>query len=73
MTLGVGLREAPGGLERGLLADAGKDVGERSPLGRMHQRIVGRNQGRADGASERCAPRQPAAHVRAIGETGADP
>ena len=73
MTLGVGLGEAPGGLERGFLADASDDVGERAPLGRMHQRIVGRNQRRADGARERRAPRQPAAHVRAIGEARADP
>ena len=73
MALGIGLREAPRGLERGFLADAGEDVGERAPLGRMHQRVVGRDQRRADSARERNAPRQPAAHVLAIGEARADP
>ena len=73
MALGVGLREAPRGLERGFLADAGEDVGEHAPLGRMHQRVVGRDQRRSNSACERNAPRQPAAHVRAIDEARADP
>ena len=73
MALGVGLREAPGGLERGFLADTGEDVGERAPLGNMHQHVVGRNQRRADRACERNAPRQPATHVLAISQARADP
>ena len=73
MALGVGLREAPGGLERGFLADAGEDVGEHAPLGNMHQHVVGRNQRRADRACERNAPRQPATHVLAISQARADP
>ena len=73
MPLGVGLREAPRGLERRFLADAGEDVGERAPLGRMHQRIVGRDQRRANRAREAHAPRQPAAHVLVIGQARADP
>ena len=73
MPLGVGLRQAARGLERRLLADAGEDVGERAPLGRMHQRVVGRDQRRADLTRERRAPRQPAAHVLAISQARADP
>ena len=56
-----------------MLADAGEHVGEFAPLGRMHQHIVGREQGRADLARQRDAPRQRPAHVLAIGEAGADP
>jgi len=67
MALGIGLSEAPGGLERRFLADTGEDVGERAPLGNMHQSVVGRNQRRADRVSERNALRQPATHVLAIG------
>ena len=66
MALGVGLREAPGGRERGFFADAGEDVGERAPLGRMHQRVVGRDQRRSNRARERDPPREAAAHVLAI-------
>ena len=73
MPLGVGLSQAPRGLERRAFADAGEDVGERAPLGRMHQRVVGRDQRRADLARERRAPREPPAHVLAISQTRADP
>ena len=73
MALGVGLGEKARGLERGFLADAGEHVGERAPLGRMHERVIGRDQRRLNGARERNPPRQRAAHVRAIGEARADP
>ncbi len=73
MALGIGLGEEARGLERGCLADAGEHVGERAPLGRMHQRVIGRDQRRPDRTRERSAPRQPAAHVGAIGEARADP
>ena len=73
MALGIGLREAPGGLERGFLADTGEDVGERAPLGNMHEDVVGRYQRRADRACERNALRQPATHVLAISQARADP
>ncbi len=73
MALGVGLGRAPRGLERGFLADTGKHIGERAPLRRMHHDVVGRDQRRADGASERRAPHEPFAHVHAIGEACADP
>ena len=73
MALGVGLRKEACGLERGFLADAGEDVGERAPLRRMHERVVSRDQRRANGARERRSPRKPPAHVRPIGETRADP
>ena len=73
MPLGVGLGQAPRGLERRAFADAGEDVGERAPLGRMHQRVVGRDQRRADLARERRASREPPAHVLAISQTYADP
>ena len=73
MALGIGLREKARGLERGCLADAGEHVGERAPLGRMHERVIGRDQRRPNRARERNPPREPAAHVRAIGEARADP
>ena len=73
MPLGVGLGQAPRGLERRAFADAGEDVGERAPLGRMHQRVVGRDQRRADLARERRASREPPAHVLAISQARADP
>ena len=73
MALGIGLREAPRGLERGFLADTGKHVGERAPLRRMHHDVVGRDQRRADRACERSAPHEPFAHVHAIDEAHADP
>ncbi len=73
MTLGVGLGEKTRGLERGPLADAGEDVGERAPLGRMHERVIGRDQRRLNRAREAHAPREPAAHVGVIDEARADP
>ncbi len=73
MALGVGLSQAAGGLERRLLADAGDDVGERAPLGRMHQRVVGRNQRRAELFRQRRPPGQRPAHVLAVSQARADP
>ena len=73
VTLGVGLGQAPRRLERRSLADAGDDVGERAPLGRMHQRVVGRDERRAKLTRQRRAPRKPSPHVLAIGEARADP
>ncbi len=73
MPLGVGLRQAPRGLERRPFADAGDDVGERAPLGRMHQRVIGRDQRRADLARKRRTPRESPAHVLAISQTRANP
>ena len=47
MPLGVGLNQTPRRLQRHALADAGEHVGERAPLGNMHQHIVGGEQRRA--------------------------
>ena len=44
MPLGVGLRQLAGGFERHARADAGDDVGERAPLGRVHEGVVGRDE-----------------------------
>ena len=73
MTLGVGLGQAAGGLERRLLADADDDIGERAPLGRMHERIVGRQKRRAEPLRQRSRPRQRPAHVLAVSQARADP
>ena len=73
MALGIGLGQPPGRLQRRLLADAGQNIGERAPLGRMHEDVVGRDQRRAEFARQRRALRQPAAHIRAIGQARADP
>ena len=57
MPLGVGLRQSSRGLERHALANAGDDVGERAPLGRVHERVVGREKRRAELFRESsCAP-----------------
>ena len=73
MALGIGLGQAAGGFERRLLADAGEDVGERAPLGRMHQRVVGRDERRAELFRQRRPPGQRPAHVLAVNEARADP
>ena len=73
MALGVGLGQAPRRLERRSFADAGDDVGERAPLGGMHQRVVGRDKRRAELTRQRHAPRKPSPHVLAISEARADP
>ena len=73
MALGVGLGQAPRDLERASLANAGDDVGERAPLGRMHQRIVGRDEPAACLTRQRGASRETATHVLAVSQACADP
>ena len=73
VAFGVGERELARPLQRDPLADAGDDVGERPALGRMHQRIVGRNQRRADFARQQDALGERATHRFAIDEARADP
>jgi hypothetical protein len=73
MALGVGLGQKPGRRERRLLADAGDDVGERPPLGIVHENVVGREKRRAEPARRRRALGEAAAHVDAVSRTRADP
>ena len=73
MALGIGLRQPPRAFQRHALADAGQHVGERAPLGDMHQRVVERQQRRVELARQRRAPREALAHVGSIGRAGADP
>ena len=69
MALGIGLGQQPGRRERRLLADAGDDVGERPPLGIVHEDVVDREQRRAELSRQRRALGEPAAHVRAVSRT----
>ena len=73
MALGIGLGQQPGRRERRLLADAGDDVGERPPLGIVHEDVVDREQRRAEFSRRRRALGEPAAHVRAVSRLRADP
>ena len=73
MPLGVGLGQPPRRLQRRFLADAGQHIGERAPLGRVHENVVGRDQRRADMPRQRRALRKRAAHVLAVSQARADP
>ena len=73
MPLGVGLRQLSGGFERHALADAGDDVGERAPLGRVHEGVVGRDEGRAERLRQAHALGERPAHVFAVSQARADP
>ena len=73
MALGIGLGQQPGRRERRLLADAGDDVGERPPLGIVHEDVVDRQKRRVEPARRRRALGEAAAHVGAVSRTRADP
>ena len=73
MPLGVGLRQLAGGFERHARADAGDDVGERAPLGRVHEGVVGRDERGAERLRQADALSQRPAHVLAVSQARADP
>src|ERR1700674_2309258 len=73
MPLGIGLQPAAGGLDRHKLADAGDDVLQRPPLGRVIEHVVGRDQRSECVAGDLGEARQPAFVVAAVEYARAEP
>jgi hypothetical protein len=66
MPFGIGFEPPAGGVDGDVLADAGHDIVERAPLGRVIEHVVDGNQRDARLAGQRGKPRQAAVVVAAI-------
>ena len=73
MSLGIGLEQAAGGVDRDVLADAGHDVLQLPPLGRMIEHVVHRDERDAGVFRDGREFSQPAIVVAAIEHTGGEP
>ena len=66
MAFGVAAEQAAGIVECAALADAGYDIGDRAPLGGVHDNVVDGDERQAGLARKRQALREIAPHMRAV-------
>jgi hypothetical protein len=73
MTFGIGLQPAADRIDRGLLANAGQHVLQRTPLRMMIEHLIGREQRHLDGRCQARELRQPAPVIATIDQAGGEP
>ncbi len=73
MALGIGFEPVAGGVERDMLADAGDDVLQRTPLGHMIEHVVDGDERHARGAGDAGKTLQAAGVVAMMEHAGGEP